>query len=120
MLCEKAGDHYVGWIMAGLPVLSSCFAASKPDLWTLNLIDHDARAKQVETEIKVSTLLQSLCGDTLCRQVTVLPFLRFGLACNLHHIAIINNTCCNGHPIVKLTTIYASPYIVDIESILSV
>jgi hypothetical protein len=64
-------------------VLTSCFAVSEPNLWTSNLIDHDARAKQVETEIRVSSLLQMLCGDTLCRQVTDLPYLRVGLACNL-------------------------------------
>ena len=32
---------------------------------TLNPLDHDARAKQVESDVKVSSLLQSLFGDIL-------------------------------------------------------
>ena len=31
MLYEKAGYHYVGRILAGLPVLSDCFAVSEPN-----------------------------------------------------------------------------------------
>ena len=120
MLYEKAGDHYVGRILAGLPVLSSRFAVSEPNFWTLNPLDHDARAKQVEIDVKVSSLLQSLFGDILCRQVTVLPFLRVGLACVLHHKTAINNTCRDGHSIVKLTAIYTSPDIADIECFVSV
>ena len=61
---EKAGDHYVGQ-MAGLSVLSSHFVVSEPIFWTLNPLDYDARAKQVEIDVKVSSLLQSLFGDIL-------------------------------------------------------
>ena len=67
MLYEKAGDHYVGLILAGLSVLSSHFVVSEPNFWTLNPLDYDARAKQVEIDVKVSSLLQSLFGDILCR-----------------------------------------------------
>jgi hypothetical protein len=56
MLYDKTGDHYVGQILAGLPVLSSCFAVSEPNFWTLNSLDHDARAKQVEIDVKVLSL----------------------------------------------------------------
>ena len=67
MLYEKAGGHYVGLILAGLPVLSSHFAVSEPKFWTLNPLDYDARAKQAEIDVKVSSLLQSLFGDIFCR-----------------------------------------------------
>ena len=120
MLYEKAGDHYVGRILAGLPVLSSRFAVSEPNFWTLNPLDHDARAKQVEIDAQVSAVLQSLFGDILLRQVTVVPFLRVGLACVLHHKTAMNNTCHKCHSIVKLTAIYTSPDIVDIEHFVSV
>ena len=53
----------MGRILAGLPVLSSRFAVSEPNFWTLNPLDHDARAKQVEIDAKVSAVLQSLFGD---------------------------------------------------------
>ena len=53
MLYDITGDHYVGQILARLPVLSSCFALSEPNFWTLNPLDHDARAKQVEIDVKV-------------------------------------------------------------------
>ena len=33
MLYEKAGAHYVGQILAGLPVLSAHFAVSEPNFW---------------------------------------------------------------------------------------
>jgi hypothetical protein len=36
MVYEKAGDHYVGRILAGLPVLSVRFAASEPNFWIRN------------------------------------------------------------------------------------
>jgi hypothetical protein len=87
---------------------------------TLNPLDHDARVKKLEINVKVSSLLQSLFGDILCRQVIVLSFLRVGLACVLHHRTAINNTCCDGHSIIKLTAIYTSPDIVDIEHFVSV
>ena len=48
-------------------------------------------------------------------QVTVLPSLRVGLACVLHHKTDNNNTCCDGQSIVKLPAIYTSPDIVDME-----
>ena len=101
-------------------MLSSCFAVLEPNFWTFNPLDHDARAKQLEIDVKVSSLLQSLFGDILCRQVTVLPFLRVGLVCVLHHKTAINNTCCGGHSIVKLTAINTSPDIVDMELFVSV
>ena len=110
----------MGLILAELPVFSSCFAVSEPKFWTLNPLDHDARVRQVEIDVKVSSLLQSLFGDILCRQVTVLPFLRVGLACVLHHNTAINNTCHDGHSIVKLTAIYTTPDIVDIEHFINV
>ena len=119
MLYEKAGDHYLRRILAGLPVLSSHFAVAEPKFWSLNPFYHDARAKQLEIDVKVSTLLQSLFGDILCRQVTFLPFLRVGLACVQHHKSAIKNTCCDGHSIVKLTAIYMPPDIVDIECCVS-
>ena len=87
--------------------------------WTLNPLDHDARVKKLEINVKVSSLLQSLFGDILCRQVIVLPFLRVGLACVLHHRTTINNTCCDGHSIIKLTAIYTSPDIIDMEHFVS-
>ena len=70
--------------------------------------------------VKVSSLLQSLFGDILCRQVTVLPYLLVGLACVLHHNTAINNTCHDGHSIVRLSAIYTTPDIVDIEFFVSV
>jgi hypothetical protein len=120
MLYEKAGDHYVGQILAGLPVLSSHFAVSEPKFLTLNPLDHDARAKQLEIDVIESSLLQSLFGDILCSQETVLPFLQVGLACVLLHKAAINTTYHDGHSIVKLTAIYTSPDIVDMEYFVSV
>ena len=45
MLYEKAGDYFVGWILAGLPVMSSPFAVSEPNFWTFDLVGCDARAK---------------------------------------------------------------------------
>ena len=105
----------MGQILTGLPVLSSHIALSETKFWTLNPLDNDARAKQLKINDKVSSLLQSLFGDILCRQVTVLPFLRLGLACVLHHKTAINNTCCDAHSIIKLTAIYTSPDIADIE-----
>jgi hypothetical protein len=65
-------------------------------------------------------LLQSIFGDFICRQGTVLPFLRVGLASGLHHKTAINNTCCDGHSIVKLTVIYTSPDIGNIKCFVSV
>ena len=90
------------------------FCCVRANFWILNLLDYDARAKQLEINVKVSSLLQSLFGDLFGRQVTVLLFLRVGLACVLHHKTAINNTCHDGHSIVKLTAIYTSPDIVDI------
>jgi hypothetical protein len=119
MLYEKAGDHYVGQILAGLSVLSSHFVVSEPKFWTLNPLDHDASARQVDIDVKVSSLLQSLFGDILCRQITVLLFLIVGLANVLHHQTAINNTHCDGNSIVKLTAIYMTPDIVDIECCVS-
>ena len=55
----------MGFILAGLPVLSSHFAVTEPNFWTINPLDHDARAKQVEIDVKISSLLQSLFGDIL-------------------------------------------------------
>ena len=109
----------MGWILAGLPALSSHFAVSEPTFWTPNPLDHDASARQIEIDVKVSSLLQSLFGDILWRQVTVLLFPRVGLASVLCHKTAINNTCCDGHSIVKLTAIYMPPDIVDIECCVS-
>ena len=75
MLYKKAGDHYVGRILAGLPALSPHFAESESNFWTLDQLDYDARRKQVEIDAKVLDVLQSLFGNILYRQVTVLPFL---------------------------------------------
>ena len=96
------------------------FCSVRVNFWTLNPLDHDDRAKQVDIDVNVSSLLQSLFGDILCRQVTVLPFLRVGLVCVLHHKPAINNTCHDGHSIVKLTAIYTSPDIADLECFVSV
>ena len=101
-------------ILAALPFLSSCFGLSEPNFWTLNPLDHGARVKQVEIDVKVSSLLQSLFGDILYIQVTVLPSLSVALACVLHHKTAIINTCCDGHSIVKLTASYTSPDIIAI------
>ena len=93
---------------------------SEPNFWTLNPLDHDARVKQVEIDVKVSSLLQSLFGDILCGQVTALPSLRVGLACVVHHRTAINNSCCDSHSIAKLTASYTSPDTADIECFVSV
>jgi hypothetical protein len=114
VLYEKAGDHYVGQVLTGLSVLSSCFAVSEPNFWTHNPLDHDTTAKQLEIDVKVLSFLQSLFGDIICRQVTVLPLLLVGLACVLHHKTAINNTCRESHSIVKLTAIYTFPDIADL------
>ena len=47
MLYEKAGDHYVGLILAGLSMLSSHFVVSEPNFWTLNPLDYDASANKL-------------------------------------------------------------------------
>ena len=83
----------MGWILAGLPALSSHFAVSEPTFWTPNPLDHDASARQIEIDVKVSSLLQSLFGDILWRQVTVLLFPRVGLASVLCHKTAINKYC---------------------------
>ena len=51
MLIEEAGDHYAGWILAELPVLSSYFAVSELNFWTLKLLDHDSRSKLLEINV---------------------------------------------------------------------
>ena len=58
MLFEKTGDHNVGQILAGLPLLSSCFAESELKFLTLHSLDNDARAKQDENDAKTLSLLQ--------------------------------------------------------------
>jgi hypothetical protein len=113
MFYEEAG--YLGratWV-----IISFCSVRAK--FLDPNPLDHDARAKHLEIDVKVSSLLQSLFGDILCRQITVLPLLLAGLAYVLPHKTAINNTCCDGHSIVKLTAIYTSPDIADIEHFVS-
>ena len=44
-------------ILAGIPVLSSHFIESEPNLWTLVSLDCDARRKQAEIDAKVLTVL---------------------------------------------------------------
>ena len=56
----------------------------------------------------------------LLKQVTVTPFLQVGLACVLHHKTSLNKTFHKCHSIVKLTAIYTSLNIVDIEHFFSV
>ena len=54
MLYEKVGDGYVGGFLAGLPVLSSHFAVSEPNFWTLESLDYDSARKQVDIKQHVS------------------------------------------------------------------
>ena len=66
-------------------MLSARFAVSEPNFWIRNPNDANARVKQTELDGKVILALRSLFGDVIHRQVMVLPFLRVGLACILHH-----------------------------------
>ena len=101
MLYEKAGDHYVGRILAGLPVLSARFAVSEPNFWIRNPNDANARVKQTELDGKVILALCSLFGDVIHRQVMVLPFLRVGLACILHHRKHLQQLCTDKSALSK-------------------
>jgi hypothetical protein len=73
MIYEKGGDHYVGRILAGLPLLSAPFTVSEPNVWILNPNDANARVKQTERDGKVILALCSLFGYVICQQVMVLP-----------------------------------------------
>jgi len=101
MLYEKAGDHYVGRILAGLPVLSTRFAVSEPNFWIRNPNDANARVKQTELDGKVILALCSLFGDVIGGQVMVLPFLCIRLACILHHRKHLQQLCTDKSALSK-------------------
>lgn len=120
MLYEKVGDGYVGGFLAGLPVLSSHFAVSEPNFWTLESLDYDSARKQVEINTKVLTILHSLFCDILYQQVTVLPLLHVSLVYDLRYNNGINFACQDGHSILRLTAVFKSSDFVDIKQHVSI
>jgi hypothetical protein len=88
MMYEKAFDHFVGRIFAGLPILSTWFAVSAPDFWVKSRCNDDnAINDQLILDGKVLTRLWApLINDVNCRQVVLIPFLQMGLACVLNHM----------------------------------
>ena len=107
MLYEKAGAHYVGQILAGLPVLSARFAVSGPNFCIQNPKDANAQEKQTEFDGKVILALRSLFGDVICHQVMLLQILCVGLACILHHRKHLQQLCTATSTVSK-TAIYTS------------
>ena len=82
MYDEKAFDHFVGRIFAGLPILSTWFAVSAPDFWVKCPCNHEnAISDQLILDEKVLVRLWALFSDLLCRQNVLIPFLQVSLAC---------------------------------------
>ena len=86
MLYEKAGDHYVGLILAGLPLLSARFAVSEPHFWVKCPWNDSAIQDQLILDGKVLAGLRALFGDVLRRQVALsLHFYKWSCLCVASH-----------------------------------
>jgi hypothetical protein len=68
MLCERAGDQYVGRILSGMNVLSAKFGASAPDFFChgdVGVAEAVAvvELKQIELDRKVKLMLKACFGE---------------------------------------------------------
>ena len=108
MLYEKAGDHYVGLILAGLPLLSARFPVSEPNFWVKCPWNDSVIQDQLILDGKVLAGLRALFGDVLRRQVALIPFLQVGLACVLHHMENLQILRKDKTSSMHLTGVYTS------------
>jgi hypothetical protein len=88
VLHEKAGDHYCGRILAGLPVNDAKFAVSHPDFVPVEdgMSEEELARKKAEVDLEVLKVLYEIFGhDQLDKIPTMPPFLKIGLASHLQH-----------------------------------
>ena len=86
MLYEKAGDHYVGRILAGLLLLSARFAVSEPNFWVKCPWNDSVIQDQLILDGKVLAVLRALFGEVLRRQVALsFHFFKWSCLCVASH-----------------------------------
>ena len=122
VLHEKAGDHYCGRILAGLPINEAKFAASHPDFIPVEAGMTDAcfLLKQGEVDSEVDRALDTIFGRRqINRLVNIRPFLRVGLATHLQHrIELAKAYPPEAH--IRTTTLFTSATIFELKKFVKI
>jgi hypothetical protein len=119
---EKAGDHYCGGILAGLPINRPEFAVSYPDFVAIKdgMDDAAFEVASAELNIKVTNQLYDMFGREELRSFpSIRPFLRIGLASHLHHRQELDKEYPISSPI-RVTLLYTSQELQDLKSLVKI
>jgi hypothetical protein len=119
---EKAGDHYCGRILAGLPINRPEFAVSYPDFVAIKEGMDDAafEVASAELDIKVMNRLRDMFGhEELHSFPSIRPFLRIGLASHLHHRQELDAEYPLSSPI-RCTLLYTSRELQDLKTFVKI
>ena len=118
-LYEKAGDQYMGRLLAGLNVHSPEFAVSEPDFVPVadGITQTEMNELQQELDVKVEAALKELFGGTI--PLPIRRTLRVGLACHLHHRAQLEEYVSVSSQI-HLMALYRSSSILSLKDFVKV
>ena len=122
VLHEKAGDHYCGRILAGLPINEARFAASHPDFVPVEdgMSEADLREKQAEVDEAVNRALDEIFGKQQIDDViNIRPYLRIGLASHLQHRTDLE-AVYPPDAIIRSTTVFTSSSVFEMKKFVKI